>query len=199
MKNTLLVAPWIVIVLLLIYIGSCTHSGKEKICPETKDSIHIDSAWRTIDNTKHYAKPKPDTIYYPDSIYLPADTAELIAECRRIAFEYFKTKIYNRHIIVDSIGWINLRDSVTQNELYGYYVNSKIKQLTVTKTETKTIVTPARNKILVGLQLSGNADYFGASPSIMFQGKKDNVFMLGYDVINKNYNVGAFVKIRLKK
>ena len=195
MKNTLLILPWVVILALLLYIGNCTHRGTCKNETVYKDSLRVDTAYRTIDNTKHYARPRPDTVYYPDSIYLFPDSAE----CHRIALEYYKAKIYKRHLIVDSIGWVNLEDTVFKNSLSGYIAGSHFKQIVVTKTETKTIPPLLHDKLMAGLILTGNKEYFGASPAIMFQNKKDNTIIAGYDILNKNVMMGAMVKIRLRK
>jgi hypothetical protein len=185
------IIPWVLCLLMLAYIGQCTHKGT--VQPETivKDSLRIDTVVKVIDNTKHYPKPERDTVYYPDSIYLYPDSAK----CHSIASEFYKSKIYNRHIIIDSIGFIDLRDSVYKNELYGYAVKSKFKQLTITKYETKTITQPKRNKLLAGLILTGNKEYFGASPSLILKTKKDNCFYTGYDLINGNISVGYFAKL----
>ena len=185
------IIPWVLCLLMLAYIGQCTNKGT--VQPETivKDSLRIDTVEKIIDNTKHYPKPEPDIVYYPDSIYLYPDSAK----CHSIASEFYKSKIYNRHIIIDSIGFIDLRDSVYKNELYGYAVKSKFKQLTITKYETKTITQPKRNKLLAGLILTGNKQYFGASPSLMLKTKKDNCFYTGYDLINGNISVGYFAKL----
>ena len=191
MKKALTIIPWFLVLALLAYIGSCTHTVKDKPEIQYRDTTYTDTVVTIIDNTKHYAKPNPDTVLYPDYIYLYPDSAE----CHRIAVEYYKNKIYNRHIVIDSIGWIDLRDSVFMNELNGFAVNSRFKQKTVIQYTERTIYPPAKNKLLVGLILTGNKEYFGAIPSIMFQGKKNNCIQVGYDVVNGNYQIGYLMKL----
>ncbi|MEI6062694.1 MAG: hypothetical protein WCR72_18470 [Bacteroidota bacterium] len=197
MKSYIVALPWILIVACLIYIGSCTHSGKVKPCPETNDSLRIDTIIRIIDNTKHYAKPKPDTIYYAhnDTVNLYPDSAQ----CHHIALEYFKHKIYNRHIIIDSIGFIDMQDSVSRNELNGFVVRNQIKQIDIIKNTDHTIIAPTSTKFFAGLNLQSNGyDYFGAYLTAGLKTKKDNIITAGYDPINKSYSIGYYLNFGKK-
>jgi len=47
-----------------------------------------------------------------------------------------------------------------------------------------------------GVIFSASAERFGVSPTLLIRNKKNLGVSLGYDVINKTYNVGLFTKIK---
>lgn len=191
MKKTLIAAPWIAIVVLLIYIGSCTHIGKCKPEMITKDSIvtvHTVDSFPVEGKTVYY--PSPYEVVKYDTSFKDVDTLKIIQN-------YLTENKYTFNIN-DSTGNIDVFLSVKYNQLANYSWQGYFKTYTKTITDTKYIQSVRRNKLLAGLILSGNADRFGASPTIGLKTKKDNVFVAGYDVLNKNYSVGYLIRIGRK-
>ena len=188
MKNALIASPWIAIVILLIYIGSCTHRGKCKTETITKDSIitvHTVDSFPVEGKTVYY--PSPYEVVKYDTTFKDVDTLKIIQN-------YLTENKYTFNIN-DSTGNIDVFLSVKYNQLANYSWKGYFKTYTKTITDTKYIQSVKHNKLLVGLVLSGNADRFGAAPVAGFKTKKDNVFLVGYDVINKEYKVGYMVGI----
>jgi len=190
MKNYLIIGLFVTILLLLIYIGSCTHSGKSVPEIQYKDSI---TEIHTVDSFPVEGKPvpypEPYEVIKHDSIpyYAAVDTAKIISN-------YFAENKFKLNIN-DSLGNIDVFLTLQFNQVKEWNYKGKFKTYTVTIKDTKTIYEPKRNKLLAGLILHGNQNYFGASPSLMLVTKKDNAFQIGYDVINGNYSAGYLLKI----
>ena len=183
MKNTLTIAPWIAIIALLIYIGSCTHTGKCKPEVIVKDSIrtvHTVDSFPVVGKTVY--RPEPYEVIKHDTIPAQVDTMKIIKN-------YLAENKYKFNIS-DSTGNIDVSLSVQYNTLKNYSWKGYFKTYRDVITDTKYITTPKRNKLLAGLLLTGNRDNFGVIPAIGLKSKKDNVFLGGYDVINKNYYAG---------
>ena len=191
MKKTLAISPWIAIIILLIYIGSCTHRGKCKPEIITKDSI---VTVNTVDSFPVQGKtvyyPSPYEVVKPVIQYKDVDSAKII--------QNYLTENKYKFNISDSTGNIDVFLSVQYNQLKSYDWKGYFKTYTRTITDTKYIQSVKRNKLLVGLILNGSANNFGAVPTIGLKTKKDNVFVAGYDVINKSYQAGYMIGIGKK-
>jgi hypothetical protein len=191
MKKILTIAPWIAIIILLIYIGSFTHRGKCKPEIITKDSIlevHTVDSFPVQGKTVYY--PSPYEVVKPVIQYKDVDSAKII--------QNYLTENKYKFNISDSTGNIDVFLSVQYNQLKSYDWKGYFKTYTRTITDTKYIQSVKRNKLIVGLILSGNKDNFGAVPTVGLKTKKDNVFMAGYDVINKSYQAGYLLGIGRK-
>lgn len=186
-KRIIQIVPWVLLLLALSYIGQCTRNEPETVT-EYRDSLRVDTIERTITKYQQLRAPEPDTVIQTFTVY-KIDSAE----CQRLAAAYFSTAIYNRHIVVDSIGWIDLRDSVHQNRLTGYAVDYKFTERTIIK--DRTIYPPERGMLSGGLILSGGNEYFGAAPVVMFTTKKKTHYIAGYDVINGNFVFGVGLRL----
>lgn len=76
--------------------------------------------------------------------------------------------------------------------LFPKYINrvDTIKEVTTNEVIVK------RWSLSGGVIFSGSAERFGLSPTLLINTKKNLGVSLGYDVINKTYNVGLFSKIK---
>lgn len=190
MKNYLITGLCFTILLMLIYIGSCTHRGKCKPEIQYKDSITIKTVVDSFPvQSKNVYYPSPYDVIKHDSIpyYSNVDTGKIISNY--LAENKIKLPIH------DSIGDLDVFLTLQYNQVKQWNYTGQFKTYTKIIENTRTITPPKRNKLSGGLILTGNRDYFGASPSLLLTGKKDNSFLVGYDVINKNYTVGYFAKI----
>jgi len=185
MKNTLTAAPWIALVLVLIYFTQCQKQKQPIVINKIDTVYHVDSF--PVEGKTVYS-PSPYEVVEHDTVF--GDTVYVLSE--------YATE--NRYTIPirDSIGTLDIDLSIQYNSLQKYSYTGQYKTYAKTITDTKYVITPKLNKLLVGLVLSGNAEYFGASPVVGVKTKKDNVFLAGYDVINKNYSFGYMVKIGRK-
>lgn len=192
MKNYLTILPWVLCLLLLFYIGQCTHRGKDNPVVQYKDSI---ITLRTTDTLTIKGDPIPYPVPYQviDTFIISqnADTSVIMAE-------YIKLRKYILPVSNDTNSKINVFADVQYNRITNWRTEATYYPHTTIINNTRTITTPKRSRLSGGLILTGNAEYFGAAPSLMFTNKKDNSLMLGYDVINKNYSIGAFIKFGRK-
>lgn len=189
MKKFILNALGIVSTLLMLYFLLAplfTPRTVETTKTDTITVVKIDTFVQTI----YAPAPKPDTVL--DTVYQwqATDTAQILAECQVIANDYYAHRIYNRHLIFDSIGWADIRDTVYQNKLTGYVYNSKFK----TYTKETVITKPAPAKISVALGLSGTytKDSPGFAYSLLLRNKKRQGFALSYDPINKTTSASFY-------
>ena len=175
------ILPWVIICLLLIYIGQCTHRGKPKpaqIVTETDTLVTVD----TVRSIRTVYKPKPFEVIRTDTFTI-RDTVRFISYCSEL-------KRYRLPISNDSNSKITVLANVQLNEIKDWTFEAEIYPRTTVIERNHVIVTPERNKLVAGLILSGNDAYFGAAPVFGLKTKKDNVMMFGYDVINGNYTFG---------
>jgi len=70
-------------------------------------------------------------------------------------------------------------------------------------TRVDTFKQEVTNKVIIkrwslegGVIFSASAERFGLSPTLLIRNKKNLGVSLGYDVINKTYNVGVFTKVK---
>ncbi len=182
MKTKLLqVLPWTIICLMLIYIGQCTTRGKPKPA-QVVTTIDTVKTVDTIRTTHTVYKPKPFEVIRTDTFTI-RDTVRFIAYCSEL-------KKYVLPISNDSNSKITVHASVQLNELKEWTYEAQIYPRTTIIEKNHVIIQPARNKLVAGLILTGNSDYFGAAPVFGLKTKKDNTMLFGYDVINNNYTVG---------
>jgi len=182
MKTKLIqIAPWALFFLSLIYIGQCTHRGEPK---PVQVSTEIDTIvlTDTIRTTHTVYKPKPFEVIRTDTFTI-RDTVRFIAYCSEL-------KKYVLPISNDSNSKITVHASVQLNELKEWTYEAQIYPRTTVIEKNHVIIPEKHNKLVAGLILSGNSDYFGAAPVFGLKTKKDNVMLFGYDVINGNYTVG---------
>jgi len=186
MKNTLIAAPWIALILVLIYITQCQKQSKpEMIIHDSIQIVHTIDSFPVEGKTIYY--PTPYEVVKYDTTFKDVDTLKIIQN-------YLTENKYTFNIN-DSTGNIDVFISVKYNQLSNYSWKGYFKTYTKTITDTKYKDTPKRNKLLVGVILSGNADRFGSAPVLGLKTKKDNVFVAGYDVINGSYQFGYMVGI----
>jgi hypothetical protein len=159
---------------------------------EYRDSIITTHTTDTI-TIKGKTIPYPVPYQVIDSFPVPVnvDTAVILAE-------YLKLRKYNLPITNDTNSKINVFADVQYNRISNWTYTAEIYPHITTVETVRTIIIPKKSKLSGGLILTGNGTYFGAAPSLIFTNKKDNILLVGYDVINKNYSIGAFIKIGRK-
>ena len=91
-----------------------------------------------------------------------------------------------------------LTDTITQNAIKGAKFSYQILHPTQVTTTT---ISPQinRNKLFIGIGLSGSTTSLGITPGIALETKKGKLFTGGYDLINKQAILGAYLKIHFSK
>jgi hypothetical protein len=186
-KNILILALFIVIVILLFQVG-CNKPEPEIVAPAPDSVIVSDTVWAT-DTTyllPTVKKPEWDTVYKIDTLEYAGDPEDL-----------FFTREYN-----DSLSDTNqtvFYHARTFGMLDSLAISYKLKipiKITNTTTITNTnIVTKIpKFSIYTGLEVGGNTSTFSLSPIITLN-IKNNSLSYRYGVLDKTHNIGVGIKL----
>lgn len=195
----------ILILLIVILLKNC------KSTPSIEQPVKVirDTTWIIKDSTI-YSKPQliktipvnvsRDTIinhYIPDTNY-----SRLLAQYQEVVKKYLDTNLYSDSVRIDTIGYVKVTDTVSQNQILkrGYRINVKYPII------TETIIKPAPKvrQLYAGGQVSGLAGspVNGINAGLLYKTKKDYIIgaNAGFDRDgNITYGVQSYWKIKLKK
>lgn len=175
--------PYTIILLLLyviFYLQECQPMHK---CPAIQsDTVTLTSV--TEIPVDHYF-PKPSPVTVVDSFFQHVDTAVILAACMDTWQQHSKLHIYNRQILNDSLGQINIIDSVQYNELQGYsligHYNFPLNIQIIRQS-----VTPNHHmQLYIGTQLGSDLQNFAVIPSAYIITAKNHFYSLGYNPFQK--------------
>jgi hypothetical protein len=191
--------------LLVLLLKNC------KSTPPVDAPVKIirDTTWIIKDSTI-YSKPQliktipvdvsRDTIinhYLPDTNY-----DRLLAQYQEVVNKFLSTNLYSDSVRIDTIGYVKVTDTISQNMLLkrGYRINVKYPII------TETIIKPAPkvNQLYVGGGLEGNKTNLvnQINAGLLFKNKKDQIFGLNAGLTadgQPNVGISSFWKITLKK
>jgi len=163
-------------------IKDCTINSK----PQLIQTIPVDVSRDTIIN--HYI---PDTNYQ-----------KLVQQYQDVVSKYLATNLYSDSVRIDTIGYVKVTDTISQNMLLkrGYRINVKYPII------TETIIKPAPkvNQLYVGGGIEGNKTNLvnQINAGLLFKNKKDQIFGLNAGLTadgQPNVGISSFWKITLKK
>jgi len=127
-------------------------------------------------------------------VYVSVDTNELLKKY------YAKVLSRDKLILDDSLGVIEITDTISQNRIVGRQWDAKIKQTTIT--DTKIVKELPKNQVYVGVgSVIGNSNAL-VGPNLLLKSKKDNIYGVNVYVdnnLNKYIGVNVAWKIKLKK
>ena len=153
---------------------------------------------------------KGDDIYHETivekEILIPAviDTAALLKD-------YYSKVLYKDVLVLpDSLGTVDVTDTISQNRILGRTFNASVKQRTIK--ETTIVKEPARNQVYYGLNGGFNkADLVSAvGAGLILKTKKDKIYQFTLGVNNRTTDgttgsfspyvgFGTYWKIKVKK
>lgn len=149
------------------------------------------------DNT---ANVRTDTITVVDTIKVPVyEKWEKPKPVAVIGAGLDEKKIYTRKIIPDSLGTLEITDTVQNNQLLGYSVSGKLYSIERTKNIITTTSIPERNKLLVGAGMAYTPEFTSIFVNLQLVTKKGIGIGIGYDMINKIYYANLSKEIRLRR
>lgn len=191
----------IAILAIIILLQRCGSSQSD--C-ETK--IIKDTVWIHKDSTI-YSKPQIiKTITVPvekwNMEYLPdTNYAKLIKQYQDIVTKYLSSNIFQDSIKIDSIGYLKVVDTISNNAIKGRSTSYKLKYPIIK--ETITIIPEPKKQVYIGVGLGGNRYNFidEISLGLLYKDRRDRVF--GASIMASpsgiEYGVQSFWKIKLKK
>lgn len=189
--------PWLIILILIaviIFQRSCSNCD----CPEFEvitekvivpgDSVIIEKEVPVPE--PYYISSPPDTV--TEYLYHEVDTGRILAN-------YFLKRFYQDTLKDDSSAFIRhdftiYRNRMTKSKLF--FQNRRAK--TVLKQELRPNA-ERKAKFYGGLAIGRKYNEFGAGLSLALSTKKDDLYTLTYDVINKDVYFSVFWKVRFKK
>lgn len=180
-----------VLLVLLFLQRQCTPE------PKTISTHSVDTVIK-INTVKVIKKEYVPGITTIDTAYsqFPFDTLDLIAD-------YFAVKVTNDTVRGENY-MLAIRDVISRNSIQSRKVTGDINIITKTIHEIDSIYyttecPKTRNKIFVGAAIGGWTDKVGFSPTIALNTKKDNLYAISYDVVNRMAWVNIYLKIKVKK
>jgi len=115
-----------------------------------------------------------NTIYVevevPLEIFIPADV-----DTMEVLKDYYTTRIYSDTLKVDSLGYVAIRDTISQNKIIGRWYDARMTERTIK--ETITVKDLPKTQIWVGIGSSTNLTVAG-NLSVITKKKKN----IGVDV-----------------
>ena len=188
----------LIIVVLCILLFLRTFGGGETI-PTERVVTKIETRYDTLTVEKKVYVPKYttriETKTITDTIVLKSkiDTLEILKD-------YYSKYVYQDTLKLDSLGYITIIDTITQNKIFSRNFDSQV--LIPTTTITNEIYLN-RAKFFGGVSLGGNSKQINfLSGDLLYKSKRDNVYGLGLGV-NQNFQpivIGRmYWKISLRK
>jgi len=186
----------IAILLAIIFFQRCNRKYDVITQIETK----IDTLWMTHSETIISkpiiikSEPTVDTMYLPDPNY------DILKGQYEILAKKFLTKhSYSDKILVDSIGYVQVDETVTKNEILNRKLTYKLDYPIITKT-VNTYVN--KTQVYGGLHLQGNKNSLidQTHGAFLLKNKKDQIYGIyaGPDFNgNMNYGFQIYWKIKL--
>lgn len=201
MKSTLTI---ILILLALLFLQrECSRPPAHYPVPDTIRITRVEY------DSFPYDKPIPKP--YPVEV-IRVDTFPSIVDTALILHDFFAKNIYNRTLLDDSVAYIALLDTVTQNQLQNSHLTYKNRRPTII--ENTTIIhppPPQRFQLYAGGFLQSRifpaanpvaepaeAPTISFGASLFAKTRRDHLYGIGYDPINKNAQLNILWKIKLK-
>jgi hypothetical protein len=195
------------ILLLLFYFQGCFDKFKPGVPTVTHDTtviIHEYQSQPYTPATINVLPPKPDIINLPQ--YQP-DTSSIQAlrkQFEALVSKHTQQNIYNDTLKVDSLGWVNVKDTISENKLAKRSFNFNIKERLITTTITQPY--SPRNQVFIG----GGVESLVNKPSfnqvelgLLLKNKKDDIMGLSgtYNIPSTSPGIkfSFYKKLKLKK
>jgi hypothetical protein len=187
-------APWIIIIVLILLLVLQRECHRCPVCPEaitTTDTCYI-AGDTVIRELPAVIIPKPDSII-PQPIPTNIDSAA-------IAKIYF-SKVYGYAVLVDdSSMYAGFKYMIEQNRLQWFIPEVANRRATAIIHNTTVIesVKP-KNKYFAGIGVGRSFNSFGLAPSVALLTKRDHLYSIHYDILNKDLYATAYWKITWKR
>lgn len=147
-------------------------------------------------DTTHYITQLP--VPYPVEKLIPVEIPVNV-DTAAILREYFSRNVYHRVLKDDTLAYISLQDTVSQNALGRASLTYKNRSPTQIITNTTILAHPV-NKVFVGPAIGANLEGdFMLGASALLVTRRDNAYQLTIDPFNKGLTTAAYWKIKLRR
>ena len=159
------------------------------LCPNTIIEENVEYKYKYATKTVYIDAPTIRSFVLPeDTLYIPADTAELIARYREIWTKHNTRNFYQDTFKLDTFGYFVSNIQVIRNEvdsLSGKY------ELKIPEKITTKFVYPKNSLYIGGLMGQGNI-----SPMVMYTNKGKYNYLVSYNLVRSEVSAGVIIKIR---
>lgn len=177
---------YLVIGLILGLIGGYLYTY---LYPNTIIEEKVEYRYKYAIKTVYLDKPKIRSFILPeDTLYIPADTAELIARYREIWIKHNIRNFYQDTFKLDTFGYFVANIQVIRNEvdsLSGKY------ELKIPEKITTKFVYPKNSLYIGGLMGQGNI-----SPMVTYTNKGKYNYLVSYNLVRSEVNAGVLIKFK---
>lgn len=218
--KTNLIYILIIALLLMILYETCKHKkGSTNFTSHSDTSVQLNYIYYK-DTTKSkpvYVKGGRDRILETRIEYMPSgDYDELVKQFQSLKETLLSKNIYIDSLMLDSLGWVKITDTVQRNAILGRTFEKNIKVPIKTITVTNTVQAPVRRQLYVGGSVYATPfsmaphNVFGGdrqsiitnvSGEFLYKDRQDRLFGAGvqWDGKDLNYGVSSYIKLSLKK
>ena len=207
MKN-LFITIIIGVLLVLLVLSRCNSVNTNSIKIDTVTSV--DTIYRNVDVvttkynviTKIIEKPSKERI---DSFYKPSNDCDSLKLQYKEAIEkYISYSVVEDTIHIDSLGFVSIKDSISENQIKMRSTRASFKIPEVFTTTTITKVLPVKRQVYIGGEVVGNSSegVNGANGILMYKDRHDRAFQLkaGAHIYNNKvftgFGIGMLWKIK---
>jgi hypothetical protein len=148
---------------------------------DTIFSKHIDTVLHT--KLVPYKEQLP-----PDTVLEKIDTAKIIEQYLIIHKDYYTKRYYKETYKIDTIGTASIKGRVFMNKLDSLEFTYNLKAPTIINT---IIVANPKNSLYIG----GLVGTKSIMPIVIWNNKEKYNYFIGYDLVQKSFNVGIAVNI----
>ncbi len=191
--STFYVVIIVVLIVIILFMRSCSPTTD---CPEQGKPI------TTVD-TVYVDKIVPHKVYIPGiTKYIPGDTVYIKdIDTTAVLNDYFAKRVYDDTIKLEGLGYVLIKDTISQNKIISRITDGKYKIPVIIK-ETIIPIKP-KNQVYVGIDFIGGPpnllNYVG--PSLTLKTKKDKMYSIGAGINSSgyvNYSLRIGWKIKFK-
>lgn len=190
-----------VLVVVIFLQRSC--AGERKYLPTSKDKIVYDTVWSTVTKTEYKKVPvfKRDTTYVEGDTIFVADSSydKLKLQFDNLAKNYVARNIYRDSLLLDSIGYVLVLDTLQYNSISSrtYKHNYKIP------TVTGYVQAAQRRQLYIGggISIDKGLGLSNLQVGVLYKNKKDQIFGIQTGIseeLTPYIGVLSYWKIKLK-
>ncbi len=200
-KYGVILTCFILLFFMLRRCGNGNAGGKVTVDTLTQ----IDTVFKEVASDSEYIIYPYETVRWKTKEVFKTDTLEIFdyrdVDSAKILAAFFSERRYLDSVNVE-YGKVYIRDTVTQNQIVGRSVSTRLNIPTITKTVT--ITKPPRTTLYLGTDLNGNKEalIYSVGVNAGFVFKNGKYWGLGYGLTKDGgdlYNIRFMLPIRLKK
>jgi hypothetical protein len=205
------IAALIVYILLQWFNPGGVMPGGRTIRIEGKKYEVIKHEIDTVDIVKTKVVTKKGEDIYHETIVEKEVLIPAVIDTAALLKDYYSKVLYKDVLVLpDSLGTVDVTDTISQNKILGRTFDAKVKERTIK--ETLIVKEPARNQVYYGLNGGFNkADVVSSvGAGIMLKTKKDKIYQFTLGVNNRVVDgttggfspyvgFGTYWKIKVKK